>query len=374
MSKRYYETLEVPRTATDDEIKKAYRRLAMKWHPDRNPGNKEAEENFKEVKEAYEFLSDAQKRAGYDRLTRREQGFSSSSRGSAGPDAATQDTAHANPYRSTRQTYTDNGHHSANANRSTHRKGNSSGRASYETPPPPPPAAGQDLRTTIKVPVDLARNGGELKVTYSVTHSCVPCRGTGINPYSVRCDKCNGKGFKWSTKHPMRKQTCRPCSGEGRKSQQPCKVCKKKVHLTEKRTAIINLPPNLTEGVIIRLRGLGEPSTEGGPNGNLLCTVELKDARGYKLKGLDVQAEIRIDFLTAILGGEVTFDYLGETVKVKVPAMCRAGTTLKVPGAGFLNRFTDEVGTLRLKVALDLPKGARKLNAAQTALLKELFR
>jgi molecular chaperone DnaJ len=375
MAKPYYETLGVTRTATDDEIKKAYRRLAMKWHPDRNPGDKAAEENFKDIKEAYEFLSDAQQRAEYDaRLMRRERGFSSSSRGAAGPDAATHDTARPNPFRSTRHTHTEDGHRSAGGHRSTHREERASSRAWYETPPPPPPAAGEDLHTTIKVPLDLARNGGDLKVSYSVTLSCPRCLGTGINPYLVRCDKCSGKGFKWTTKHPVRKQTCRSCSGEGRKSQQPCTVCKKKGSLTEKRQTIITLPPNLTEGSVIRLRGQGAPSTEGGPNGNLLCTISLKDARGYKLKGLDVQAELRIDFLTAILGGIVTYDYLGQAVKVTVPPMCRAGATLKVPEAGFVNRFTEEVGTLLLKVALDLPKGARKLNASQIALLKELFR
>jgi molecular chaperone DnaJ len=343
----YYELLGVAQNADDDEIKRAYRKLAMKHHPDRNPGNTDAEELFKEVKEAYEMLSDTQKRAAYDEeLSRkRSRSFSTSpaNRWSAGRTRNPAPEPKANP--------------------------------TYWSPPPPPPAPpGANLSTNIQVPIDIARNGGDLKVSFKVTLDCPACLGVGTLAAATRCASCEGLRFKRSKADPSKRSKCRSCQGHGRKTGQPCKACKKKGAVTQKREAIISIPPNVTEGSVIRLRGAGAPSTEGGPNGNLLCTVSLKPVKGLELKGLNVHGEVKVDFLTAMLGGTASYDYLGRTLHVPVPAMCRAGAVLKIAGAGFPDRTSSEIGELRLKVAIDLPKGMRKPTSSQAAFLRDMFR
>ena len=348
MAKNYYEDLAVAENASVEDIKKAYRRLAMKWHPDRNPGNADAEEHFKKAKKAYEVLSDPVERAAFDATRRRREAFFGK---------RPEPTADRTPGRSPDV-------------RSQPRK-------TWEPPPPPPPPApppGENLQTTITVPLDVARQGGELKVSYKVTLSCPICAGAGELAHSARCSNCHGTGSKRSKKNPLKRLNCRSCKGRGHKPGQACKACKKKGSVTQTREALVNIPANVTEGSMLRLRGGGVPSTEGGPNGNLICTVKLKPTKGYDLKGLNVQGEVKVDILTALTGGTVAYDYLGEVIQVPVPAMCRAGVTLKIPNKGFSDRETAEVGELRLKVVLDLPKGLRKPSPSQTALLRDIFR
>lgn len=345
----YYQILGVANNADDNELKRAYRKLAMKHHPDRNPGNMDSEEQFKEVKQAYEKLSDPTSRAAYDERLAKKRTSSFHNRSSAGGSSGFQwkrpETEAPPPEKET-----------------------------WEPPPPPPPPPGANLTATIEVPLDIARNGGELRASFKVTLDCLACHGEGTLLSATRCENCDGMRFKRSTANPAKRLKCRSCKGYGRKTGQPCKVCKKKGTLTQKREGVFRIPPNVTEGSVLRLRGAGAPSSEGGPNGNLLCTVKLKPVKGVELKGLNVHGEIKVDFLTAMLGGSTTYAYLGRTLSVPVPAMCRAGAILKIPGAGFADRASSDVGELRLKVAIDLPKGMRKPTASQAAVLRDMFR
>jgi molecular chaperone DnaJ len=332
MARTHYEVLGVAQSASSDEIKRAYRKAAMQWHPDRN-SSPEASEKFRAIKKAYDTLYDASERADYDQTLRPARGQGS-------------------PF---------SGFGTRN-------------RASAQARPEPSVPPGEDLETVITVPLDIARNGGDLKVSYTVELRCGTCFGAGEIHYSARCTNCSGLGYKRSKANRLKKTTCRSCGGAGHKTGQNCKVCKAKGFLTEKRAAIITIPSNSTEGTVLRLRGLGGASLHGGANGNLFCRIKLKEIRGYQLKGLNVHGEIKVDFMTAMLGGTVGYDFMGRPLSVTVPAMSRAGTVLKVPGAGFADRQSAEIGTLNLKVVLDLPKNMRKPTASQAALLKELFR
>jgi len=347
MAKRdYYETLGVARNASEDEIKKAYRRLAMKYHPDRNPDDKTAEEKFKEAKEAYEVLSDARKRSAYDQF------------GHAGVDAGAAAGAGAAHGRGAAFTdiFSDVFGDIFGAGRA--------GAGAVH--------AGADLRYNLDISLEDAVHGTTVNIRVPAQAACRACGGSGAKPGTkpTVCPTCGGQGqVRMQQGFFSLQQTCPRCRGSGELISDPCATCHGQGRIQEPKTLSVKIPAGVDNGDRIRLSGEGEAGFKGGPPGDLYVHINVREHPIFTRDGNDLLCEVPVSFITAALGGELEVPTLDGRVKLKIPPETQSGKLFRLRGKGVRSVRGGEAGDLLCRVTVETPVN---LNARQKALLNEL--
>jgi molecular chaperone DnaJ len=351
VSKRdYYEVLGVSRTVTEVEMKSAYRKLALKYHPDRNPGDKTAEEKFKECAEAYAVLADADKRAAYDRFGHAAVGNA----GSAGVDPTI---------------FADFGDILGGLGDifgfgdilgGGRRRGG--------------PQRGGDLRYDLEVSFEESARGTETNIQIPRQEACETCSGSGAAPGSspVVCNQCRGQGqVRFQQGFFTVARTCPQCRGTGRTIAKPCQTCKGAGQLPKQRKITVKIPAGIATGQQLRLQGEGEGGTGGAPPGNLYVVIHVQEHEFFRRDGLNLFCEIPVNFTTVVLGGEIQVPTLEGTEAVKVPEGTVTGTTLRLRGKGMPDVNGRGKGDLFATVQVRTPK---KLSKDQRHALEQLAR
>lgn len=342
--KDYYELLGVSRDASDRDIKKAYRRLAMKYHPDRNPDNKEAEDTFKEISEAYEVLSDAQKKAAYDQF------------GHAGVDGQGGGGFHGGFEGSFSDIFGD-------VFGDIFGGGGGQRRSSVQR--------GADLRYNLDLTLEEAVRGCEKSLRVPTLATCETCDGSGAKPgTSARtCGTCGGIGqVRMQQGFFTVQQTCPTCHGAGKVITDPCGSCHGRGRVEKVKTLQVKIPAGVDTGDRIRLAGEGEAGANGGPSGDLYVQVNVREHPIFQRDGKHLYCEVPISFVDAALGGELDVPTLDGRVKLKVPAETQTGKLFRLRGKGVAPVRGGGVGDLMVKVIVETPVN---LNSRQKELLRE---
>ena len=357
MAKRdYYEVLGVAKNATADEIKKAYRKLAIENHPDRNPGDKAAEERFKEATEAYEVLSDQTKRDAYDNY------------GFAGVNNAGGAQGYSAAYRDFSDIFSGGGFEdifSSIFGGGGFRSQQSSSRASNQ---------GQSFRYNVEVELKDILTECKKDITYNRQVPCESCNGTGSSsgkPSRKTCPQCNGTGYvRQSSGFFSMQRTCPQCGGEGRIIDDPCPKCHGSGLMRKQQKIRVNIRPGIQDGTDIILQGMGNAGTNGGPYGDLYVRVNVRQDKFYVRQNDDLFVQIPISVTQAALGLSVNVPLLdGTTEKVEIPAGIQDGKMVRVKGKGMPHYRGYGNGDLYVKFRLMVPK---RLNAKAKALMTEL--
>lgn len=338
-NKDFYEILGVSKSASDDDIKKAYRKLAMKYHPDRNPDNKEAEEKFKEVQKAYETLSDPQKKAAYDQYGHAafEQGMGGGGFGGAGGFGGFGGGFSGDFGDIFSQMFGGGGARQQN----------------YQ---------GADLQYGVEISLEEAAVGLKKQITIPTYTECDSCHGSGAKAgtKATTCRTCGGTG----TVHVRQaifqiQQTCPTCHGSGKEIKDPCNKCQGEGKVKTTKTVEVNIPAGIDDGQRIRLTGEGEPGTHGAPAGDLYIHVSVREHKIFQRdphNPMDLHCELPISFATAALGGEVEVPTLNGKVKMNVPAGTQNGKKLRIKGKGVASvRDSRMIGDLYCHVIVETP-------------------
>jgi molecular chaperone DnaJ len=342
----FYEILGVARNASDDEIKKSYRKLAMKYHPDRNPDSKEAEAKFKEAKEAYEMLSDPQKRAAYDQyghagVDPNMGGFGGGGQGFGGFSDAFGDIF------------------------GDIFGGGGQGRGG------PQVYRGADLRYSMEITLEEAAHGHDTQIRVPSWSDCEACHGDGAEPGSKveTCSTCHGAGqVRVAQGFFSMQQTCPRCSGAGKYIPKPCKKCHGAGKIKSQKTLEVKIPAGIDDGMRIRSSGNGEPGVNGGPSGDLYVEVHIKPHPVFDRDGDDLHCKMPISFVDAILGGEIEVPTLSGKATFDVPEGTQSGRTFRLRSKGIKSLRTALPGDLYIHVQVETPV---KLNQSQKHLLKQ---
>ncbi len=340
--KDYYEVLGLSRDASAEDIKKSYRKLAMKHHPDRNPDNPKSEERFKEAKEAYEILTDASKRAAYDQY------------GHAGVDAAAGAGAGAG-FGNFSDAFGDifgdifgGGRQRSNVYR------------------------GADLRYNLEISLEDAARGTETRIRIPAMEECQTCHGSGAKPGTspTTCTTCNGHGqVRMQQGFFSIQQTCPKCHGSGKIVASPCAACHGAGRIKQHKTLAVKIPAGVDEGDRIRLSGEGEAGVNGGPSGDLYVVIHIKAHAVFQRDHNDLHCEMPISFTTAALGGEIEIPTLDGYAKIKIPPETQSGKVFRLRGKGIKGVRSSSHGDLMCHMVLETPV---KLTARQKELLAEL--
>lgn len=341
----YYEVLGLNRNASADEIKKAYRRLAMKYHPDRNKGDKDAEAKFKEAKEAYEILSDQQKRAAYDQF------------GHAGVDPS----MHAHAQRGGGFDFGDIFDDIFGDIFGAARARSGGTRAKR----------GADLRYDIELTLEQVLRGDQMTVQVPTYVACETCHGSGAKKGStpVTCKTCGGDGqVRMQQGFFSLQQTCPSCHGQGKVISDPCEVCRGQGRVQKQKSLSVKVPAGVNEGDRIRLSGEGEAGAQGGPSGDLYIQVHIKPHPIFKREDNHLMCEIPISFATAALGGEIEVPTLDGKVKLKIPAETQTDRLFRLKEKGMPSMRSKQKGDLFCKVVVETPVS---LDEKQKTLLRE---
>lgn len=346
MSKRdFYEVLGVSRDSSDRDIKKAFRRMAMKYHPDRNPDDKESEDKFKEVNEAYEVLSDAQKKGAYDQYG--HAGVDPNMRGGHGGG---HDGNFSDIFGDVFGDIFGGG-------------GGRGGRSSVQR--------GADLRYNMEMSLEEAVRGVEKNIQVPTLVGCETCDGSGAKPGTSAkvCGTCGGQGqVRMQQGFFSVQQTCPTCHGEGKVISDPCGDCHGHGRIEKTKTLSVKIPAGVDTGDRIRLAGEGEAGTHGGPAGDLYVQVHVKEHPIFERDGKHLYCEVPISFVDAALGGELEVPTLDGRVKLKVPSETQTGKMFRLRGKGVAPVRGGSTGDLLVKVVVETPV---KLSSRQKELLRE---
>ena len=348
MAKRdFYEILGVNRDASDDEIKKAYRKLAMKHHPDRNPDNPKAEEHFKEAKEAYEILSDSQKRQAYDQY------------GHAGVDPQAGMGAGGAGMGGFADAFSDIFGDIFGGGRA----GGGGGRSTVYR--------GADLRYNLEISLEEAARGTDTRIRIPAMEECETCHGSGAKPGTQpkSCPTCGGAGqVRMQQGFFSIQQTCPKCHGTGRIIPEPCPSCHGAGRVKQQKTLQVKIPAGVDEGDRIRLAGEGEHGVNGGPAGDLFVQIHIKAHSVFQRDHNDLHCEMPVGFATAALGGEIEIPTLDGVAKIKIPAETQSGKVFRLRGKGIRGVRSSGPGDLMCHVVVETPVN---LTERQKELLRE---
>jgi len=337
--KDYYETLGVSRDATQDELKKAFRQLALKHHPDRNAGHKDSEAKFKEINEAYSCLSDPQKRAHYDRFGSAE-GAGGYSSGAGFGDI-----------------FEDFFGDIFGGNFGGHRRQR--------------PTKGNDLRYDLDITLEEAVFGTERVITFPKLQKCPDCNGNGSEPGKAPeiCTGCKGSGhIRYQQGFFSVSKTCGKCSGTGKVITHPCKKCKGHGAIQEQKTVTLKIPPGIDVGSRLKISGEGEPGIYNGPPGDLYVILDIEDHLIFKREGTELLCDFPIPFTSAALGAEIEVPTLDGSAKLKIPSGTPSGKVFTLKGKGAPRVGSQYRGNQHVRVYIDVPK---KLTQRQKELLEE---
>ena len=345
MKKDLYEVLGINRDASDEEIKKSYRKLAMKHHPDRNPDNPKAEEHFKEAKTAYEILSDANKRAAYD-----QYGHAGVDPSMAGAAAGAQGfgDAFGDIFG---DIFGGRGGQGGGGRSNVYR--------------------GADLRYNLEITLENAARGTETKIRIPTMAACDTCHGSGAKAGTKpsTCPTCAGHGqVRMQQGFFSIQQTCPKCHGSGKYIASPCGSCHGAGRVKEHKTLSVKIPSGVDEGDRIRLTGEGEAGVNGGPSGDLYVVIHLTAHSVFQRDHDDLHCEMPISFSTAALGGEIEIPTLDGYAKIKIPAETQSGKTFRLRGKGIKGVRSHSPGDLMCHVIIETPVN---LTSRQKELLHE---
>jgi len=351
MSKRdFYELLGVDRSASADELKKAYRKLAMKYHPDKNPGDEAAEQKFKEVSEAYDVLKDDQQRAAYD-----QYGHAAFEGGTGGGHPG---GGMGGGMGGMSDIFDDLFGEFMGGRRGQRSDG---GRA-----------RGQDLRYNMQITLEEAYEGKKAQIHVPSSVTCDTCSGSGASPGSqpVNCTTCGGNGRVRAAQGFFSiERTCPTCHGRGQVIENPCSDCHGQGRVQKERTLAVTIPPGVEEGTRIRLAGEGEAGMRGGPAGDLYIFLSIEPHKLFERDGTELFCDVPISLTTAALGGEMEVPTVGGgKVKVKVPEGTQTGKQFRVRGKGMPGLHARRHGDLYIQIHVETPVGLTK---AQKDLLKQ---
>lgn len=342
----YYEVLGIGRDATDNDIKKAYRKLAKQYHPDVNSNDKEAEAKFKEINEAYSVLSDPEKRSNYDRYGHAafdgSSGFGGFDFGFGGLDDLFESFMGGFGRSRTKRTG---------------------------------PQRGNDLRYALEITFLEAAFGVTKELSISRLQSCGVCGGTGAKPGTSpeTCKHCNGTGqIRYAQATPfgqfVNMRTCDVCKGEGRVIVHPCESCRGKGRVTKNSKISIDIPAGIDEGQTISLRGEGEPGLRGGSSGDLFVTIHIKPHPIFKREGFDVVCDVPISFTQAALGAEIDIPTIDGKMTYTIPEGTQPGTIFKIRGKGIKHLRSSARGDQYIRVNIEVPV---KLTTKQKDILRQ---
>lgn len=354
----YYEVLGVDKNASEDEIKKAYRKLAKKYHPDLNPGDKEAEEKFKEANEAYEVLSDAEKKAKYDRFGHAgvDPNYGAGGAGYGGFNGQGFDF--------------DLGDIFSNI------FGGGFGGFGGGGSNPNAPQRGSDTQTSVTISFEEAAKGCEREVQFSRIEVCDECHGSGAAPGSSpkTCPECNGRGQVTSQQRTpfgviQTQKACSRCGGRGTIIENPCKKCHGAGRVRKPVKITVKIPAGIDDRQIINARGQGNKGVNGGPAGDLRVAINVRPHPIFERDGYNVWVEMHISFAAAALGCALQVPTLDGKVQYNVPAGTQSGDVFKLKGKGIQSLNNRGRGDELVRVIVDVP---RNLNDRQKQLLREL--
>lgn len=350
----YYETLGVNKGASADEIKKSFRKLAMQYHPDRNPNNKEAEAKFKEINEAYEVLKDDQKRAAYDRFG--HQAFSGGAGGGNpfgggfGFDFSSGSGGFADIFSEVFSEFMGGGR---------------SRRQSYAQ-------RGQDIRYNMSISLEEAFSGIEKEITLPSSETCEKCNGHGTKDGKEApiCNHCGGSGkVRMQQGFFVVEQNCPYCKGSGRLVKDACPECKGKGFINKQKTIKVKIPAGIEDETRVRIVGAGEAGIRGGENGDLYVFVSIKQHKLYERDGANLYTRIPISMCCAALGGKVEIPSIdGSKIELKIDAGAQSDQVVKVKGQGMTFVRSEKRGDLFVKLRVETPVN---LSARQKELLEE---
>jgi len=347
--KDFYDILGINRDASDDDIKKAYRKLAMKFHPDRNPDSKDAEDKFKEAKEAYEILSEPEKRRAYD--TYGHAGVNPNLSGGPGGFNSGEGFG---------------GFSEAFGDIFGEIFGGGRGRGGQQV------YRGADLRYNMEITLEQAARGTETKIRIPSLDECDTCHGTGAKPGTKpkTCQTCNGQGqVRLQQGFFSIQQTCPTCHGNGKVIPEPCQACSGTGRIKNHKTLSVKIPAGVDDGDRIRLSGEGEAGMNGGPPGDLYVVVQLKAHGVFQRDGADLHCEMPVSFTVAALGGEIHIPTLEGEAKIKIPPETQSGQVFRLRGKGIKPVRQTSAGDLMCHVVVDTPV---RLTDRQKELLREL--
>ena len=343
-NKDYYELLGLEKGASDDEIKRAFRKLAVKYHPDRNQGNKEAEDKFKEINEAYQILSDPEKKAKYDQFG--SAAFDGTGGFSGAGGFGGFDGFDMGGFGDIFDTFFGGGG-------STRRRNG--------------PVRGNDIEYTISLTFEEAVFGVEKEISITRSENCEHCHGSGAEPGTdvKTCPTCNGSGqVRVQRQTPLGSfvstSTCDKCGGTGKVVEKPCASCRGKGNVRKTRKIKVNIPAGVDTGNVMPLRGQGEHGLRGGSPGDLYVKINVTPSKVFTRKGNDVYIDTHISMAKAALGTEITVATVDGNVKYTVPSGTQSGTMFRLKGKGIARVNPRGKGDQYVKVIVDVPKTLKK--------------
>ena len=352
MAEDYYKTLGVNKNVTAEELKKAYRKLAMQYHPDRNPNNKEAEQKFKDISQAYEIISDPQKRAAYDSYGHaafdQNSGFGRAGAGHGGGFHGS--SGFSDMFSDIFENMMGGGSHR---------------QAEFN-------ARGADLRYNLEISLDEAFKGKQTKIKFTTATGCQTCNSTGSSEKSEpsRCSTCAGQGrIRVQQGFFAMERTCHSCNGSGHVIKNPCKTCHGEGRIQKEKTLSANIPAGVEEGNRIRLSGEGEAGIRGGQAGDLYIFISIKKHQIYERHGMDLHCHMPVKMTTAILGGSIEVPSIdGIAVKFNVPAGSQSGAKFRLKGKGMPKINSKQYGDLYIHAIVETPVN---LSSEQKALIEK---
>ena len=360
MAADLYEELGVGRDASSDEIKQAYRNLAKRYHPDRNPGDDAAAEKFKSISHAYDVLKDGQSRAAYDRFG--DQAFAHGQQGAGGfsgqnPFGADFSSSMSDIFGDLFSNFMGGGG-----------GGGGGGRAAYAQ-------RGEDLRHDVEISLEAAASGTEAEFTLSAEENCAACQGSGAGKESqdVKCNHCQGQGvLRQQSGFMTFERTCSTCGGAGRMMSDPCAQCSGQGRLMGQKRLRVKIPAGISEGAQMRLKNKGSAGFRSAPPGDLYLFVHIARHDIFDREGKNLFCTVPVGMTLAALGGEVQVPTLGgEQVSVKIPEGCQTGKRLRIRGKGIKGLHDPREGDLFIDIEVETPV---RLDAKQIALMEQLHK